>query len=107
MTSYSAPGIINKKIKTIDEWIYACCEILGADVNLLKAKTRKREIVEPRYLTMALLYHKGFKLGQIGIEFNRDHTTVIHAKATVESLCFTDPRFKIRKEELFAKIKHL
>ena len=54
-------------------------------------KSRKREYVIARQLTMYFLkkYTK-LTLDEIGIVFDRDHATVLHAKKTIENLKYSN-----------------
>ena len=63
-------------------------EIKFKDFNI---KSRKREYTIARQLTMYFLkkYTK-LTLDEIGIIFDRDHATVLHAKRTIENLKFSD-----------------
>ena len=81
-------------------------EHLSVDVELLKAKTRKRMIVQARQIAMyfakQLTQHS---LKSIGVHFgNRDHSTVIHALQTVSDLIATDKNFKQSVDEIGKKI---
>ena len=66
-------------------------------------RSRKRGIVEARMLFLVMLCHKNNKsLSYIGSLVGKDHSTVIHARNTVENLCSTDKQFN----EQFTKIKN-
>lgn len=68
---------------------------------------RKREVVVARQMAMVMLYKfTNLSLKDIGVIFgNRDHTTVIHAKKTIQDLCDTDRKIKKDYETLIIKIK--
>lgn len=89
---------------TIDEIMRIVCEYFHVPQELLKAKTRKREVVQARQL--AMYFGKQFtknSLKTIGHHFGgRDHSTVIHACQTVVNQIDTDPKFK----EIVADIRH-
>ncbi|TAH27477.1 MAG: chromosomal replication initiator protein DnaA [Cytophagales bacterium] len=76
-------------------------------IELLKDKTRKREIVVARQVSM--YFAKEFtnmSLKSIGANFgNRDHSTVIHAITAVNDMMDTDRKFKAMMEELIKKFK--
>lgn len=81
-------------------------EHLSVDVELLKAKTRKRMIVQARQIAMyfakELTQHS---LKAIGLHFGgRDHSTVIHALQTVNDLIATDKTFKQSVDEIGKRI---
>lgn len=72
-------------------------------------KTRKREIVQVRQVSMyfAKKYTK-CSLATIGNEYGgKDHATVLHAVKTVNNLIDTDKRFKRQVWQLNFKLKTL
>jgi chromosomal replication initiator protein len=91
---------------TIDHIQSLVCEYFDMPLELLKSKTRKREIVQARQISMFLSkkYTKT-SLANIGKYFGgRDHSTVIHACQTVGNLMDTDSMFKDHVEEIQKKI---
>jgi chromosomal replication initiator protein len=73
--------------------------------SLMNTKTRKREIVEARQVAMYYLYKliNGISLKSVGELFGgRDHSTVIHARQTVEDLMTTDKAYRAKIEEVEA-----
>ena len=82
-------------------------EFYELSVDQLKSKTRKREIVQARQISM--YYAKNMtkaSLKSIGTYFGgRDHSTVIHACQTVNDLIDTDKKFKNDVEEIGKRIK--
>ena len=82
------------------------CDYFSIPVEKLKEKTRKREIVQARQISMH--FAKKFtkhSLKSIGLHFGgRDHSTVIHALSTVEDLMATDRTFKNDVENIHKKI---
>jgi chromosomal replication initiator protein len=83
------------------------CDYFTIPVELVKSKTRKREIVQARQISM--FYAKDLtksSLKTIGMHFGgRDHSTVIHACQTVNDLIETDKKFKADIEEIGKRIK--
>ena len=76
-------------------------------VEMIVAKSRKREIVQARQLTMyfSKRYTKS-SLSTIGLHCgNKDHATVLHACKTVSNLLDTDKQFNSYVNELEKKIK--
>src|SRR3546814_18496658 len=65
-------------------------------VKSVKSKSRKREIVQARQISMYLAKsHTKASLKSIGQFFGgRDHSTVIYACQTVDDLIDTDKKFK-------------
>ena len=76
-------------------------------IESIQSRTRKREIVQARQLTM--YYAKKLtksSLAIIGLQCgNKDHATVLHACKTVANLAETDKQFRFWIEELDKKFK--
>jgi chromosomal replication initiator protein len=72
------------------------CDYFDIPIEIMKSKTRKREIVQCRQLSM--YFSKQMtksSLAMIGKHCgNKDHATVLHACKTVNNLADTDKRFK-------------
>ena len=83
------------------------CDYFSVSVEQVKSKTRKREIVQARQISM--YFAKDLtkaSLKNIGMYFGgRDHSTVIHACQTVNDLIETDKKFRFDVEELSKRIK--
>ncbi len=92
---------------TIENIQRMVCEYYNVSYDKLQQKTRKREIVQARQITMYLA--KAFtknSLKTIGEHFGgRDHTTVIHSCQTVKDLMDTDSVFKENVVELTQKVQ--
>jgi len=92
---------------TIEEIQRIVCDYLDIPEDLVRAKTRKREVVRARqiamYFSKDLTQHS---LKTIGLHFGgRDHSTVIHANKTVEDQIETDEQFRGMVEEIGRKIE--
>ena len=97
-----AKNMLDKFVKntarevSIDYIQKVVCDYFDIPVDIMKSKTRKREIVQARQLAMyfskqltkSSLAHIGKHCG------NKDHATVLHACKTVNNLADTDKRFK-------------
>lgn len=92
---------------TIDTIQKMVCEFFDVSYDKLLHKTRKREVVQARQISMYLA--KAFtknSLKTIGEHFGgRDHTTVIHSCQTVKDLMDTDSLFKENVMELQQKVQ--
>jgi chromosomal replication initiator protein len=92
---------------TIDTIQKMVCDYFDVPYDKLLHKTRKREIVQARQITMFLA--KSFtknSLKTIGEHFGgRDHTTVIHSCQTVKDLMDTDGIFRDNVMELQQKVQ--
>ncbi|MFC2176488.1 helix-turn-helix domain-containing protein, partial [Bacteroidota bacterium] len=76
-------------------------------IDLMKSKTRKREVVQARQI--AMFYAKNMtkaSLATIGAQCGgKDHATVLHAYRTVNNLIETDKQFRGYITDLDKKIK--
>lgn len=90
------------KILTIENIQQLVCEHFDMPIDLVKSKTRKRNIVQARQISM--YFAKSMtksSLANIGKQFGgRDHSTVIHACQTVQDLMQTDQKFRSKVQEL-------
>jgi chromosomal replication initiator protein len=92
---------------TIEEIQRVTCEYFCIPEDLVRAKTRKREIVQARqvamYFSKQMTQHS---LKTIGLHFGgRDHSTVIHSCQSVENQIETDPTFSEMLDEIRHKIE--
>ncbi len=82
------------------------CDYFELPLELLKSKTRKREVVQARQL--AMYFSKQFtksSLSNIGMHCGgKDHATVLHACRTVNNLIDTDKKFKAQVADLHKRI---
>ncbi|MEQ1732508.1 MAG: chromosomal replication initiator protein DnaA [Bacteroidia bacterium] len=82
------------------------CDYFDLEMETLKSKTRKREVVQARQI--AMYFSKTMtksSLATIGQHCGgKDHATVLHACRTVNNLMETDKRFKSYIEEIDKKI---
>lgn len=107
-----AKQMIDKFVKntarevSIDYIQKVVCDYFNLPIELLKSKTRKREIVQARQI--AMYFSKQMtkaSLATIGANCGgKDHATVLHACKTVNNLMDTDKRFKGYIDELEKKI---
>jgi chromosomal replication initiator protein len=77
------------------------------ELDAMKGKVKKREIVIPRQVAMYFCKrYTQLTLALIGENFGgRDHSTVIHALESVEDMMKADANFKNSVEELTKKLK--
>lgn len=102
MSPYIIPGLKSKTIRSLmlptesnfQRVIEIVLEDSGKTKDDLKTKSRLQEISDLRMVCIwALRNNTTATLRQIGAYFNRDYTTVIHARDTIENLIKTkDPR---------------
>lgn len=107
-----AKQMIDKFVKStarevsIDYIQKVVCDYFDLPIDLMKSKTRKREVVQARQI--AMYFAKNMtksSLATIGLHCGgKDHATVLHACRTVNNLMDTDKRFRSYIEELEKKI---
>jgi chromosomal replication initiator protein len=83
------------------------CDYFNLPIELINSKTRKREIVQARQLSMYFSKkHTKNSLNTIGLHCgNKDHATVLHAVKTVNNLMETDKQFRAYVDEIDRKLK--
>lgn len=107
-----AKQMIDKFVKntarevSIDYIQKVVCDYFDLPIELLKSKTRKREVVQARQI--AMFFAKKMtksSLANIGMHCGgKDHATVLHACKTVNNLIDTDKRFRSYINDLEKKI---
>ena len=82
------------------------CDYFNMGIDLLKSKTRKREVVQARQIAMYFAKQlTKSSLATIGMHCGgKDHATVLHACRTVNNLMDTDKKFRHYIQELDKKI---
>ncbi len=103
-----AKQMIDKFVKntarevSIDYIQKVVCDYFELPIEMLKSKTRKREVVQARQISM--YFSKKMtksSLASIGAHCGgKDHATVLHACRTVLNLSETDKQFKVYLEDL-------
>ena len=77
-----APGVK----ETISSLIRQSRDRYGISYEEMQSKSRKDRVVEARMYAMYLIRKNfDYSLREIGLLFNRDHATVIHACKTIET----------------------
>lgn len=126
LTSLIAQASLNKKAVTIElakkmidtfvkntarevsmDYIHKIvCDYFNLPIELLKSKTRKREVVQARQIAMYFAKKMTkWSLASIGAQCGgKDHATVLHACRTVNNLAETDKQFRGYLEDLEKKL---
>lgn len=90
-------------VNTIKKVVGKHCNIRMEDFN---AKRKTQSIAWPRQIAMFLTTElTDLSLPEIGREFNRDHSTVVHARDLVKEKVNTDPFFAAEINQIIADIK--
>ncbi|MDN3707698.1 chromosomal replication initiator protein DnaA [Myroides ceti] len=107
-----AKSVVDKFVKNVKREISidyiqkVVSDYFKLDLDTLRSKSRKRNIVQARQLAMffAKKYTKA-SLANIGSQIgDRDHATVLHACKTVDNLLETDKQFKAFFEDINNKL---
>lgn len=109
LTKRVLKDIIRKKnnILSIEIIQRIVCNHLNIKEDFIRAKTRKKEVVEARQISMYLSKQlTSFALKTIGLHFGgRDHSTVIHACQNIEKKIKGDKQFGQEVQEMRTKIE--
>ncbi len=94
---------------TIDEIQRTVSEYFNIPEDLMRAKTRKQEVVTARQIAMFLAKElTNSSLKTIGLHFGgRDHSTVIHAYQSVEDQMRLDSKFQSNVHQIKRKLELL
>ncbi len=87
--------MIDDKPLTIDDILECVCAHFHVDAEAVNSKSRKRELVVPRQVSMYLAQkHTKMPAARIGkLVGGRDHSTVLHSCSQVEARLKTDKAF--------------
>jgi chromosomal replication initiator protein len=93
-------------IETIQQTV---CEYFNLPEDLIRAKTRKQEVVNARQIAMYLAKElTNCSLKTIGLHFGgRDHSTVIHAYQSVEDQMRLDSKFQGNVQQIQRRLQML
>ncbi|MCD4817786.1 MAG: chromosomal replication initiator protein DnaA [Candidatus Cloacimonetes bacterium] len=103
--------MISDKVEkvTLDAILKKVCESYDITKTQIMDKTRKRNIAFPRQIAMYLsnLLITQLSLKEIAQYYKRkDHTTVLHAKKTIEERFKNDNSFRIEIESIIKELKN-
>jgi len=112
ISAETAQEVLRDLIDSARKWITieSLQETVASHFNissdLLRARTRKKEIVVPRQIAMYLCKHlTDSSLKTIGLHFGgRDHTTVIHAHQTIEEKLQKNAQLKRDVETILSRL---
>ena len=99
MINFDAQYLIDSK-----RMIFQVAEFVGCTYEDLIGKWRMREVVVARHILFHYFrYQMGMKLNQIGVLFERDHSTVIHGVRKVQEF-IDNPKYYKQENILIDKI---
>jgi chromosomal replication initiator protein len=92
---------------TIEGIQRSVCNFFDIPEDLIRAKTRKQEVVNARQIAMYLAKQlTNSSLKTIGLHFGgRDHSTVIHSYQTIENQIKTDEKFRETLKQIQKKVE--
>jgi chromosomal replication initiator protein len=91
--------------RTIDEIMRVVARAYGLEVDQLRSRSRRRQIVRPRQFAMYICRrYTDASLKDIGRAFNRDHTSVMYAIDVVEKRVAEQPQLRYQLENLAKKL---
>ena len=97
MNPYLAPGL-----KTIED---AVCDAYGISKPALKQRTRKREIITPRQISMWYRHMVlGLSQAVAAAPYGLDHATTNHACKTVRDLWQTDYNYRSTLQDIVEEL---
>lgn len=74
----------------LTDLIKKCCRVIGAEFDYITTRSRKRALAQQRQCIMTAIYELDiFSQEEVGKEFSRDHSTVIHSIQTVSDMIET------------------
>lgn len=92
---YAIPGLKYRNTEGNAGVVVAVCNYFGITEKELTARNRQQDIVEPRFIAMALLYKlSGWSKTKISKFFKKDHTTIIYGIKKCETLMKVDSNFR-------------
>lgn len=94
----------SKNVSNIERIIKEYCYLTSTDYQILMSKSRKRHFVCIRAIISVFLFEKGMNKTQIGLIFNKEHSTVWNWIELHESYLKTDNNYK-ELNEIFEKHK--
>lgn len=100
------------KVHNLTEIADIVCGCVYLNIDDLKLRTRKREIVEARHIAMWMMHHyTKLSLAAIGAYFTKpdgtvfDHATVLYACRTVNNLRQSNKVFREKFDDIHEKVK--
>lgn len=92
---------------TIEDIQRIISEEYGITVEELKSKQRSERFAFPRQIAIYISCEiSGLSLPEIGKQFNKDHSTVIHARDKIRQILNSDPFFSEKINNLINRIKN-
>jgi chromosomal replication initiator protein len=99
----------NTKVKFVEDILNLIEAEFGVNREQIQSQNRLRAIVEARHVLFYLMRNSRFDFGvtEIGLIFNRDHTTVIHGVKQINNLIQFNKEYRNTIEKLMFKMSIL
>jgi len=95
--------LTNEQKFTLERIIEFACDHFGVAKKLMLGKGRSKEVALARQVGMFIAKnHTSFSLKSIGLEFNRDHSTVVHAVKSITEKIDNDSEFAAEINSIIA-----
>ena len=75
-------------------------DYFGIPVELVKSKSRKREVVESRQLIVYFISLKNISWERIGKPFKFDHSSAYYARNTIENMISIYPSYYLKVQQI-------
>jgi len=97
------------KVLNIDTIIYEVCKFYDVDPKIIKANSRKAEVILIRQVAMYVIKNVlDISLSKIGSKFGgKNHSTVLNSINKIEEKMNSDEKFKVEIEEIITNLKNL
>ena len=89
----------------IESCMAAATRVFGVPREKLVGRTRRREIVRPRWVAMWAASELGHTFADIGRKFDRDHTSVMHGCRECENLQVRDAVYRDACERVMSMVR--
>lgn len=108
ISAYAIPGINVSTEAYINRIIDMVCIECGVEREVLKSRNRSEKTVEARQISFYILSNT-IKLTRVsvGMEFDRDHSTVTHALKVISGLIDVDKDFNERMKNLMQRARRI
>jgi chromosomal replication initiator protein len=102
LSAVSVPG----RRRSLEEIVALVASNYGTTPEALRARSRRRAVLRPRQLAMYLCRTcTDASLKEIGVAFDRDHTSVMHAVEVVERRIVEQPQLRYELEAVAAPLR--
>ena len=95
-------GLKKKEIVSISSLIPAVAQVFEVKKDELLGRKRQRYLITPRHVLFALAYrYTVYSLPKLGMMFDRDHTTILHAVDKIRNQKRSNPEVETLMNEVY------